>query len=66
MATTTKDQLPHILEDVDRLYESNKMREALEILEPLGREGKEEEEKVDVLWRLTRLCYKVSEHARTT
>ena len=56
-AASTKEQLPWLLKEVDRLYENDKMREALELLQPLGEEGEGEE--VEALWRLARLCYKV-------
>ena len=56
-AATTKEQFPWLLKEVDHLYDNDKMREALELLQPLGEEGEEEE--VEVLWRLARLCYKV-------
>ena len=35
-ATTTQNQLPQILQHVDRLYEENQMQEALAYLEPLA------------------------------
>ena len=56
-AATTKEQLPWLLKEVDRLHDNDKMSEALELLQPLGEEGEGEE--VEVLWRLARLCFKV-------
>ena len=61
-AASTKEQLPWLLKEVDRLYENDKMREALELLQPLGEEGEGEE--VEALWRLARLCYKVMSYVR--
>ena len=56
-ATTTQNQLPQILQHVDRLYEENQMQEALAYLEPLAHW-----EEGEVLWRLARLCYKVGKY----
>ena len=51
------NQLPQILQHVDRLYEENQMQEALAYLESLAHW-----EEGEVLWRLARLCYKVGKY----
>lgn len=47
--------LADTIQTVDRLYDSNKMKEALAYLE--RHSGSTDAE---ILWRLARLCYKVS------
>ena len=44
-----------IIQQVDKLYEENKMKEALAYLEKHS-----DSTEAEVLWRLARLCYKVT------
>lgn len=47
--------LQDTLQVVDQLYEENKMKEALTYLERCS-----DSPEAEILWRLARLCYKVS------
>ena len=47
--------ITEVIQAADRLYDSNKMKEALAYLERHS-----ESKDAEVLWRLARLCYKVS------
>ena len=60
MTTSLEDQLEKIVAEADRLYDSNRWREALEYLEQYASSTD-----VQVLWRLARLCYKVGRCAPT-
>ena len=48
------DQVETVISHVDKLYDSNKMREAMEYLEKYS-----ETTDPELLWRLARVCYKV-------
>lgn len=50
-----KQRLSMTLVKVDTLFDENKMTEALAYLEPYG-----DSSEAEILWRLARLCYKVS------
>ena len=52
---TAQETLAQTIEVVDRLYDENKMVEALAYLEKFS-----ESTEADILWRLARLCFKVS------
>ncbi len=54
-AKTAKENLSQTIEVVDRLYDENKMVEALAYLEKFS-----DSSEADILWRLGRLCHKVS------
>lgn len=49
-----KQPFSEIIQEVDKLYDNNKMKEALTYLERHS-----ESVEAEVLWRLARLCYKV-------
>ena len=53
-AVNVQGQLPEVLAHADRLYEENKMPEALAYLQQF------DHQEAELLWRLARLCYKVS------
>lgn len=55
MSTSFEEQTGKIVNQADQLYDSNKWREALNYLEQYAASTD-----VEVLWRLARLCYKVS------
>ena len=55
MTTSVEEQTDRITGQADQLYEANQWREALTYLEQYS-----ESTNVEVLWRLARLCYKVS------
>jgi hypothetical protein len=58
-STTTSvedEQTDKIIGQADQLYDSNQWKEALAYLEQYA-----ESSNVEVLWRLARLCYKVSD-----
>lgn len=52
--TSMDDQVETIISHVDNLYDSNKMREAMEYLEKYN-----ETTDPELLWRLARVYYKV-------
>ena len=56
MTTSVEEQTDRITGQADQLYEANQWREALTYLEQYN-----ESTNVEVLWRLARLCYKVSD-----
>lgn len=49
--------LENTIQEVDRLYDQNKMKEALAYLERCS-----DSPEAELLWRLARLCYKVSSY----
>ena len=53
-AKAAKESLSQTIEVADRLYDSNKMEEALSYLEKHS-----DSSDAEILWRLARLCYKV-------
>ncbi len=53
-AKAAKEDLSQTIEVADRLYDSNKMEEALAYLEKYS-----ESSEAEILWRLARLCFKV-------
>ena len=53
-AKAAKEDLSQAIEVADRLYDSNKMEEALAYLEKYS-----ESSEAEILWRLARLCFKV-------
>ena len=55
MSTSADEQTDKIVGQADQLYEANQWREALTYLEQYAASTSAE-----VLWRLARLCYKVS------
>lgn len=50
----TEEELHRIMDHADKLYDSNKIQEALKYLEPYS-----ESSSAEILWRLARVCYKV-------
>ena len=54
-AKATEENLAQTIEVVDRLYDANKMEEALVYLEKYS-----DSTEAEILWRLARLCFKVS------
>lgn len=54
MATSVEDQVDKIVSEADQLYDSNRWKEALAYLENYA-----DSTDAEVLWRLSRLCYKV-------
>ena len=57
----SQKELKNVLDTVDRLYDANKMEEGLAYLEKYS-----VTDNAEVLWRLARLCYKVSISPRLT
>lgn len=56
MTTSVEEQVDKITAEADQLYDSNRWKEALTYLEQYAASTD-----VEVLWRLARLCYKVSQ-----
>lgn len=54
-ASSVKEQTEKIIVQADQLYDSNQWKEALAYLEQYA-----DSNNVEILWRLARLCYKVS------
>ena len=54
-STSVEEQTERITSQADQLYDSNQWKEALAYLEQYA-----DSTNVEVLWRLARLCYKVS------
>ena len=55
LASEEKQELSRIIRTVDNLYDEDKMKEALAYLERYS-----DSTEAEILWRLARLCHKVS------